>query len=389
MRLIDDRPWTSCWSCRGRTSRNCSESWMAIQWRSVCWIHRCMNSSPTQRQKWHWWPKLQVYLWIAWEDVLQSCRRPTPCLAIVAADWPSPIPRFARCRHEPFLRLQLKWGEAPRNCQWQKSWCHLWQQLKNWSCWRVSLRRLPMLWRRSKESLSPTRSALWSSFHVQPCKRAVWQKWLSSSALAPMTWPRPPMAWAEMMLAPSCQSTRPRALWSTILLWAWILTVLASWSPWPFSVVVAPGQKWRWAFAVSTVEIQPPLRSARRSAWTTWVARPSEFQLHDSQQLSLLWRQRVSQQSRAPQRKPSLGCRILALGELEIGMCTLCRLRRFENCLNSFWSIQIDVMRDTLLVVCTKYMHKAWADNKSPKAVSASTILATRNFVLLPFRACI
>ena len=37
-------------------------------------------------------------------------------------------------------------------------------------------------------------------------------------------------------------------------------------------------------------------------------------------------------------------------------------------------------MRDTLLVVCTKYMHKAWADNKSPKAVSASTILATRNF---------
>ena len=46
-------------------------------------------------------------------------------------------------------------------------------------------------------------------------------------------------------------------------------------------------------------------------------------------------------------------------------------------------------MRDTLLVVCTKYMHKAWADNKSPKAVSASTILATRNFVLLPFRACI
>ena len=22
-------------------------------------------------------------------------------------------------------------GEAPRNCQWQKSWCHLWQQLKN------------------------------------------------------------------------------------------------------------------------------------------------------------------------------------------------------------------------------------------------------------------
>ena len=120
---------------------------------------------------------------------------------------------------------------------------------------------------------------------------------------------------------------------------AWSLKVLVSWSPWPFSVVVAPGQKWRWAFAVSTVEIQPPLRSARRSAWTTWVARPSEFLLHDSQQLSLLWRQRVSKQSRAPQRKPSLGCRILALGELEIAMCRLCRLcrlRRFENCLNSF-----------------------------------------------------
>ena len=139
--------------------------------------------------------------------------------------------------------------------------------------------------------------------------------------------------------------------WFRLMVWrghcttppmAWILTVLVSWSPWPFSVVVAPGQKWRWAFAVSTVEIQPPLRSARRSAWTTWVARPSEFLLHDSQQLSLLWRQRVSKQSRAPQRKPSLGCRILALGELEIAMCRLCRLcrlRRLETCLSSFWSI--------------------------------------------------
>ena len=146
-RLIGHRPWISCWSSRSRTSRNCSEWPTAYQYRQGCWTGWSVRGLP------------------------------------------SPILRFARCRHKLFLRLQLKWGEAPRNCQ------RLTCSSPGWNIWRTetlkgitaSLRKLLMpSWRRSSKSLSPTRLAPWSSIHAQHCQQVDWQKWLSSSALAPM-----------------------------------------------------------------------------------------------------------------------------------------------------------------------------------------------------------